>query len=152
MKIMSVMPAAAASSTAYWISGLSTIGSISFGLAFVAGRKRVPRPATGNTAFVIFRIVRPSVDERLQRSSAAGLDELSQTPLVDHCYAELVRLVELASSVGAGDDVVRLARNTARDLAALAFDQCLRVLARERGERSGQHERHARQATHRRTL
>src|SRR4029077_1528996 len=50
MKIMSAMPAAAASSTAYWISGLSTTGSISFGLAFVAGRKSVPRPATGKTA------------------------------------------------------------------------------------------------------
>src|SRR5256884_1855633 len=43
-------PAARASSTAYWIRGLSTTGSISFGLALVAGRKRVPRPATGNTA------------------------------------------------------------------------------------------------------
>ena len=43
-------PAASASSTAYWISGLSTTGSISLGLALVAGRKRVPRPATGNTA------------------------------------------------------------------------------------------------------
>ena len=43
-------PAASASSAAYWISGLSTIGSISFGLALVAGRKRVPRPATGKTA------------------------------------------------------------------------------------------------------
>ena len=32
------------------MSGLSTIGNISFGLAFVAGKKRVPRPATGNTA------------------------------------------------------------------------------------------------------
>src|SRR5882724_3620841 len=53
MKIMSVMPAAAASSTAYWISGLSTIGSISFGLALVMGRKRVPRPATGNTAVLM---------------------------------------------------------------------------------------------------
>jgi hypothetical protein len=57
MKIMSVMPAAAASSTAYWISGLSTTGSISFGLAFVAGRKRLPNPATGNTALVIFMSV-----------------------------------------------------------------------------------------------
>jgi hypothetical protein len=38
-----------ASSRAYWINGLSTIGSISLGEAFVAGRKRVPRPATGNT-------------------------------------------------------------------------------------------------------
>jgi hypothetical protein len=45
-----VTSASSASSTAYWTSGLSTIGSISFGMAFVAGRKRVPRPATGNTA------------------------------------------------------------------------------------------------------
>src|SRR5579862_5774859 len=43
-------PASSASSTAYWMSGLSTTGSISLGLALVAGRKRVPRPATGNTA------------------------------------------------------------------------------------------------------
>src|SRR6478735_9015704 len=43
-------PASSASSTAYWISGLSTMGSISLGLALVAGRKRVPRPATGKTA------------------------------------------------------------------------------------------------------
>src|SRR5215217_8109917 len=45
------MPAATASSTAYWITGLSTSGSISFGCAFVAGRKRVPQPAAGKTAF-----------------------------------------------------------------------------------------------------
>src|SRR5258706_3666556 len=56
MKIMSVMPAAAASSTAYWISGLSTTGIISFGLALVAGRNRLPRPATGKTALEIFFI------------------------------------------------------------------------------------------------
>src|SRR4051812_49184128 len=45
-------PAATASSTTYWIAGLSTTGSISFGVAFVAGRKRVPRPAAGMTALV----------------------------------------------------------------------------------------------------
>src|SRR6185436_19161723 len=44
------MPAATASSTAYWITGLSTRGSISFGCALVAGRDRVPHPAAGNTA------------------------------------------------------------------------------------------------------
>src|SRR4030095_15231088 len=49
-KIISVMPAAMASSTAYWITGLSTTGSISLGMALVAGRKRVPMPATGKTA------------------------------------------------------------------------------------------------------
>src|SRR5262245_50532474 len=49
---MSCKPAAAASSTTYWIEGLSTTGSISFGWHLVAGRKRVPRPAAGMTALV----------------------------------------------------------------------------------------------------
>src|ERR1700756_3966004 len=43
-------PAARASSTPYWIMGLSTSGSISLGCALVAGRNRVPRPAAGKTA------------------------------------------------------------------------------------------------------
>src|SRR5882762_8545262 len=44
------IPASLASSTAYWMTGLSTTGSISLGTALVAGRKRVPMPATGKTA------------------------------------------------------------------------------------------------------
>src|ERR1700721_2156191 len=36
------------------MSGLSTIGSISLGWALVAGRKRVPSPAAGNTALRTF--------------------------------------------------------------------------------------------------
>src|ERR671934_1930231 len=44
------MPEATAPSTMYWITGLSTMGSISFGIAFEAGRKRVPSPAAGMTA------------------------------------------------------------------------------------------------------
>src|ERR1041384_7896254 len=47
-------PAASASSTPYWMMGLSTSGSISLGCALVAGRKRVPRPAAGNTHLRIF--------------------------------------------------------------------------------------------------
>src|SRR5579872_956532 len=47
------IPASRASSTPYWMTGLSTTGSISFGIALVAGRKRVPMPATGNTALRI---------------------------------------------------------------------------------------------------
>ena len=43
---------ATASSTTYWMAGLSTTGSISLGVALVAGRKRVPSPAAGMTAFV----------------------------------------------------------------------------------------------------
>src|SRR3954451_925 len=45
-------PARAHSSTTYWMAGLSTTGSISFGVAFVAGRNLVPRPAAGMTALV----------------------------------------------------------------------------------------------------
>src|SRR5215471_18094917 len=44
------MPASRASSTAYWTTGLSTTGSISLGIALVAGRNLVPMPATGKTA------------------------------------------------------------------------------------------------------
>jgi hypothetical protein len=62
MKTRRFAPAASASSTAYWMSGLSTTGSISLGLALVAGRKRVPRPATGNTA------VRMTEDQTIQLS------------------------------------------------------------------------------------
>ena len=47
---MSSIPESNASSTINWIVGLSTIGSISFAMAFVAG-KNVPSPAAGMTAF-----------------------------------------------------------------------------------------------------
>ncbi|MNN65057.1 hypothetical protein D3C81_1805340 [compost metagenome] len=39
---ISLSPASNASSTPYWINGVSTTGSISFGMDLVAGRKRVP--------------------------------------------------------------------------------------------------------------
>src|ERR1700745_3971023 len=51
---MSVIPAPTASSITYWIVGLSTTGSISFGCALVAGRNRGPSPAAGITALVSF--------------------------------------------------------------------------------------------------
>ena len=54
MSSTSSSPARTASSTTYWMAGLSTTGSISLGVALVAGRKRVPRPAAGTTAFVTF--------------------------------------------------------------------------------------------------
>ena len=56
MMMMSVRPARTASSTTYWIAGLSRSGSISLGWALVAGRNRVPSPAAGTTAFRTFVI------------------------------------------------------------------------------------------------
>src|SRR4029077_7348778 len=46
------IPLAIASSTPYWMVGLSTSGSISLGCALVTGKKRVPRPAAGKMAFL----------------------------------------------------------------------------------------------------
>ncbi len=50
MMRMSVRPARTASSTTYWIDGMSTTGSISLGWLLVTGRNRVPSPAAGMTA------------------------------------------------------------------------------------------------------
>ena len=113
MKMRSVMPAATASSTAYWMSGLSTIGSISFGEALVAGRKRVPRPATGNTAFVTFR------HGLLCAQELAGTLSSSST-----ATPSSLRLVELRSRFDAGDHVVGLLRHRSGDLAARRPRSC----------------------------
>ena len=51
------MPERTASSTRYWMAGLSTMGSIPLGIALVAGSTRVPRPAAGMTALVIFFMI-----------------------------------------------------------------------------------------------
>src|SRR5437867_1671021 len=57
MKTKCSIPASRASSTTIWMMGRSTMVSISLGIAFVAGRKRVPRPATGKTAFLMRRCI-----------------------------------------------------------------------------------------------
>src|SRR3970040_1404525 len=94
-KIISVMPAATASSTAYWISGLSTMGSISFGLAFVAGRE------SGS--------ISPTRKHRLGDSRhRSGLlaQQFQQPLLVEQGDSELARLVVLGSRIGSGHHVV----------------------------------------------
>src|SRR5438874_7132148 len=48
--ITSSRPEAIASSTPYWMVGLSTSGSISLGCALVTGRNLVPSPAAGKIA------------------------------------------------------------------------------------------------------
>src|SRR5271169_6845677 len=57
-------PAATASSTTYWMAGLSTTGSISLGVALVAGRNLVPRPAAGITALVTSAMSRTLANPR----------------------------------------------------------------------------------------
>ncbi len=55
-------PAAAASSSAYWMIGRSTTGSISLGRTLVAGSMRVPSPATGKTTLRTLRMPETSLD------------------------------------------------------------------------------------------
>ena len=47
------MPAATASFTTYSMAGRSTTVTISLGIDLLAGKKRVPKPATGRIAFLI---------------------------------------------------------------------------------------------------
>ena len=53
-KIMAVLP-----QLVYSIVGISTIGSISLGTAFVIGKNLVPNPATGIMAFLTFFMIYP---------------------------------------------------------------------------------------------
>src|SRR5512141_2112549 len=140
MKIMSVMPAAAASSTAYWISGLSTTGSISFGLALVAGRKRVPNPATGKTAFVIARIALSRLIGSLAGLSGPASDEFKEARLVQHGNVELNRFRKLRSGIRARHDIARLPGHAPCDLPSLLLDARFRVFACQSRQRAGQYE------------
>src|SRR5688500_214830 len=127
-KIISVIPAAAASSTAYWISGLSTIGSISFGLALVTGRNRLPKPATGNTAFLSL-----GMESKL-------LQQFVEARLVEHRHAQLARLVELRAGVRPGDHEVGAARHRAGNLVPLRLDGGTRLVARHACQGAGEDE------------
>ena len=53
ISIISSIPASTASSITNCNIGLSNIGSISLGIAFVIGKNRVPSPAAGIIALVI---------------------------------------------------------------------------------------------------
>src|SRR5688572_8779106 len=88
-KMKCSMPASRASSTTCWISGRSTTGSISLGIALVAGRNRVPRPATGKMALRIFFMGNAVQDEggkrrfRLFAEVAGDEEELTRHPRPD---------------------------------------------------------------------
>src|SRR5262245_26491130 len=84
-KIISWIPASTASCTTYWIDGMSTMGKSSFGTVLVAGRNRVPKPATGMTAFRSF-----------MKRSKPFLDDLPGFALFD-------LLAGLASNAERGD-------------------------------------------------
>src|SRR5438270_12506904 len=75
-------PAAMASSTPYWMIGLSTSGSISLGCALVAGRKRVPNPAAGKTALrTLIFMQSSSINVRCRNQHSAVSNQQSVTAI-----------------------------------------------------------------------
>ena len=67
--MISLMPASTNSSTTYWIIGLSISGNISFGMALVCGKNRVPKPAAAMIAlvgFLIFQLLFPIISAILK--------------------------------------------------------------------------------------
>src|SRR5438477_8265042 len=85
-------PEAMASSTPYWMVGLSTSGSISLGWALVTGRKRVPRPAAGNTPLRTFIRLPSLLDGPGGRPLLALEGPLDPTPQLVFRLQALVRL------------------------------------------------------------
>src|SRR5579863_9519754 len=99
--MMFCTPDCMASSTPYWINGLSTKGSISFGCALVAGRNRVPSPAAGKTALRTFTIIafdsNPLPDgrgwvQKLTRADRGGGSLLAGDPQGFHLAVEVAPL------------------------------------------------------------
>src|SRR5882672_3268913 len=97
-RMISSSPEATASSTTYWMVGLSTRGSISLGWALVAGRNRVPSPAAGITALRTLALtVSPPRSCAADRSSPAGLGFLHPVAAVG--------LGPVEGGVGGGDEL-----------------------------------------------
>src|SRR5438270_5289360 len=106
----SSMPARTASSTTYWIAGLSTIGSISFGVDLVAGRKRVPSPAAGMTALVTGALMPATL------VGSVRADGLRDTPLVAAVtLRDVEREVSRSHERGGAVAMVRIDRDADRD-------------------------------------
>ena len=115
------MPARTASSTTSWIAGVSTTGSISLGVAFVAGRNRVPRPATGMTAFCTFtRATVLAVAERMPAANRATGKLPAQMPTYEYTCRDCGHTFEIVQSMlgRVADDVPRVRREPAEGVRA----------------------------------
>src|SRR6478736_2697737 len=76
----------------------------------------------------------------LQDSAALPLQQLHELRLVDDRHAELLRLVEFRTRLGAGQHVAGLLADTAADLAAGGLDFRAGLVARHGRQRAGEHE------------
>src|ERR1700687_4008680 len=162
-RMMLSVPEATASSTPYWMIGLSTSGSISLGWALVAGRTRVPRPATGNTALrtmdatlTIVAEARPA-REYTMKAEAPVLDsnyirdhvEAVRTGLrnrgldLDKALEQIATLETVRRRVIPEVEALKRQQNTSGDEIARAKRQGLGTTPAQEGKRS-----RAQQTTH----
>src|SRR3990172_13113414 len=103
------------------MSGLSTIGIISFGLALVAGRNRLPMPATGNTALVMFRVA--VMISCLSSLFPPRPRQRKQAGLVQYGDPQFHGPIVLAPRISARHNVLPLSSYRTPHLAARRFDQ-----------------------------
>src|SRR5204862_918800 len=98
-------PAAAASSTTYWIVGLSRTGSSSFATALAAGSIRVPRPAAGMTTLLTLigsMIGSRLVNQRPQDGAADRREGIDQFLVLPAAVIEAADGAAAAGEFGAG--------------------------------------------------
>ena len=111
MRISST-PAETASSTMYCRTGLSTRGSISFGMLLVLGSRRVPRPAAGMIAFRTFMGSSPFTPHSAGKSFPVALfdefaEEFQLGQLPHQRVADQIQHAGLAQSDPGGVDGVK---------------------------------------------
>src|SRR5678815_2795415 len=108
--------------------GLSTSGSISFGCALVAGRKRVPRPAAGKTPLRTGAVVMVVIVGGSGFRRGADLDAELLHPIPEAAFGDAKNLR------GAGLHAASLAKGVENHLALPALE---RLVERPREHRRG---------------
>src|SRR5215207_5583729 len=81
-------------------------------------------------------------EARLLGRRGTVLEEVTEAVLVERGDAELLRLRQLRAGALADHDVAGLLRHAAGDLAAARLELGLRLFARHRRQRAGEHEGH----------
>src|SRR6185369_7912201 len=104
-------------------------------------RRSKPGPTTRRT-----NKRRPATSCRATRGGSTWVsEERVETGFVERRHAELLGLRELRAGAVAEHDVARLLRDAPRDLSAARDDRGRGFVTRVTFERSGEHERHARE-------
>src|SRR3984893_5592392 len=111
MSNTSFRPAVTASSTTYWMAGLSMTGSISLGVALVAGKNLVPSPAAGITALVTSAMPRTLANPRESPGHAGTVSDVPGMQQEKAVLRQQLRAVRSALTPDARREAARRIRD-----------------------------------------